>query len=809
MAINLGDAVLSFTADTGRLDSAVGRTRGKVNRATKEANRGLTGMAQKLRSIRGLAIVAGAAFLAWKVTSIFTNMIRAAGAFQRTMNRVRALTQATGRDFDLLRQKAADLGRTTQFTATQVGEGMAFLAQAGFSVNEIYASMEDTLNLAAAAQLDLATSADIVSNVMAGFGIQSSELGAAVDVLTQAFISSNTNLQQLGNAMKLGGPVAKAFGLTFEETAAALALMGNAGFQGTLAGTALRGALVRLGKDAKKFGLDIKDTSTGALKPFADLMDEVTRKGLDADEIMKLFGQRAGPAMLALLEQGSGALRLFTAELELSGGVTKRIADIQMEGLHGAIKRLQSAWEALQIALADTGFLDTITKAADAISKFVRAVALGVEEQERVLKVIGEINKEIEEKGFIAKWYAWARGEQQVAFEADQVVRSSLDMEAIFGRLNGQMNDMIRADAASEYRRQREELERLRAEELELERQRAIAAKLAAKRAKALGESFAAPFIKMRRAAEKAAEELEKERIKRSLQELNAEIDEMVTTLDLELSTEGIGAFTELTEEQLVALGERLKETGVSFTEMAQQAVDAFNQIAGSVQGTGGIMLRVMGLIVGQILRNIAMNQALAASTVATEAVKAGSIIKAIKEIAIVKSYFEFAEGYAALANQRYWKAAKHFAAAAFYGLVGALQVAAVAGAFGGGRGGGGAPGAGAGAAPVRGQVAGDTAEPLEVERRLQAGGIVSRPTLALLGEQAPAIKEAVIPFRTDRIGGVEPGEDAAPAVPIQIFIEGMIADDTLLDFVEKLSNAVKHGDIELQASDSFNVTQR
>ncbi|KKL67146.1 hypothetical protein LCGC14_2137910, partial [marine sediment metagenome] len=402
MGINVGDGVVRIIGDTASVDRSVQGLGRKGKKAGKEAASGFKALGDHLKNIQRLAVVTGTIFLAWKAVSIFKNMIKAASDFQRTMNRVRALTQATGSEFDKLRQKAAELGRTTQFTATQVGEGMAFLAQAGFSVNEIYGAMEDTLNLAAAAQLDLATSADIVSNVMAGFGIQSTELGGAVDVLTKAFVSANTDLQQLGNAMKLGGPVAKAFGLTFNETAAALSLMGNAGFQGTRAGTSLRGALVRLGKDGKKFGLDIRDAATGGLKPFADLMDEVTRKGLDADEIMKLFGQRAGPAMLALLEQGSGALRLFTAELENSGGITKKIADIQMEGLHGAIKRLQSAWEALQIALADTGFLDNITKAANSIAKFTREVAQSVDEQKRQLKLLAQIEAEAAQKGILA-----------------------------------------------------------------------------------------------------------------------------------------------------------------------------------------------------------------------------------------------------------------------------------------------------------------------------------------------------------------------------------------------------------------------
>ena len=88
----------------------------------------------------------------------------------------------------------------------------------------------------------------------------------ATDVLVTGFTSANTNLQQLGEAFTYAGPVAKAAGLGFEETAAALSIMGNAGFQGTLAGTALRGAITRL------------------LNPTAEAADILARLGVNATD---------------------------------------------------------------------------------------------------------------------------------------------------------------------------------------------------------------------------------------------------------------------------------------------------------------------------------------------------------------------------------------------------------------------------------------------------------------------------------------------------------------------------------------------
>src|SRR5690606_26502147 len=136
--------------------------------------------------------------------------LKAGADFEQGMNRVRALTGATGDTFKALEDQAKRLGATTQFLATEAADAMGFLAQAGFNAEQILGSMEATLNLAAAAQLDLGQAADIVSNVMQGYGLATSEAGRATDVLTQAFSSSNTNLEQLGQAMKYVGPIASA-----------------------------------------------------------------------------------------------------------------------------------------------------------------------------------------------------------------------------------------------------------------------------------------------------------------------------------------------------------------------------------------------------------------------------------------------------------------------------------------------------------------------------------------------------------------------------------------------------------------------
>ena len=306
-------------------------------------------------------------------------MLKSAADFERGMNSVRALTNATGQAFTDLRDQAMALGASTRFSATEAAAGMAFLAKAGFTTNEILKAMPDTLNLAAAAGLDLATAADIVSNIMKGMRVPVERLGYATDVLTNAFTSSNTDLVQLGEAMKYVGPVAAGFGQSLQDTVAMLGALGNAGIQASLAGTTLRGALVSVanastaGKEIlKRYTVEVKNAE-GGIRPLIDIVRELEAKGITATEAMELFGRRAGSGMIALLELGGEGLERYSKSLDEAGS-TARIADTMMEGLHGAWIELKSALEGLNIVMGDTGFLKNVEGMVDSLKGLINWV---------------------------------------------------------------------------------------------------------------------------------------------------------------------------------------------------------------------------------------------------------------------------------------------------------------------------------------------------------------------------------------------------------------------------------------------------
>lgn len=319
------------------------------------------------------------------ISAFGAKMVHTATNFQEAMNMVGAVTKATSKEFDEMASLAKEMGATTQFSATQAADAMKFMGMSGMNVREIIGSLPRVLELAASAQLDMGTSADIVTNVMRGYGLEVQDLSRMTDTLVNAFTGANVDLRMLGESFKYAGPIAKGAGIDFETTAALIAKMGDAGIQGSMAGTAMRGMLLRLQNPTKvaqklmhKLGVDIKDAThkmgKDGKKGVVDIIEvlrQFEKRGVTAAQMAEIVGDRAGPALAVLVEQGTKSLTKFAESLKESGSAA-RVAEDQMKGLPGAFKLLASSFEATQLAIMDTDFgkfiEDTVRYLADLLS---------------------------------------------------------------------------------------------------------------------------------------------------------------------------------------------------------------------------------------------------------------------------------------------------------------------------------------------------------------------------------------------------------------------------------------------------------
>ena len=339
---NVGDLVVNIKADGSNLNRELDKTESRMK-----------GMSQSMGRVgRRMSLAVTAPIAGFAASSIMV-----AASFEKEMNKVRALTGSTGDEFKALENQALELGKTTMFSARQSADAMGFLAMAGFEANEVMGAMPSVLNLAAAGQMDLATTADITSNILTGYRMDVEQLSHANDVLVTAMTSANVDLTMLGESMKYVAPIASSAGFQFEEMTAAVALLGNAGIQGSMAGTSLRfaiGSLLDPSDEAtatlRKLGIQTHDTE-GNLLGMVDIVRQLENSGADTASMLSIFGQRAGSGMAALVSQGADALEGLITKLEESGGTAERVAEVQMSGMAGSMLEFKSALENLQITI--------------------------------------------------------------------------------------------------------------------------------------------------------------------------------------------------------------------------------------------------------------------------------------------------------------------------------------------------------------------------------------------------------------------------------------------------------------------------
>ena len=168
------------------------------------------------------------------------------------MSTVQAISQASSSEMKQLKEVAAEMGRTTKFSATEAGQGLEYMAMAGWKTQEMVSGLPGIMYLAAASGEELGTVSDIVTDAMTAFGLQADQSARFADVLAQASSSSNTNVAMMGATFQYVAPVAGSFGYTIEDVATATGLMANAGIKGEKAGTAMRTMLTNLAKPTKQ-----------------------------------------------------------------------------------------------------------------------------------------------------------------------------------------------------------------------------------------------------------------------------------------------------------------------------------------------------------------------------------------------------------------------------------------------------------------------------------------------------------------------------------------------------------------------------
>lgn len=336
------------------------------------------------------------------IVGLGTAAVKVTADFDSQMSTVRAISGATGDEFDALRGKAIEMGSSTAFSASEAGEAMEYMAMAGWTTEDMLAGISGVMAAAAASGEDLATTSDILTDSLTAFGKSAQDSAHFADVLVAAGNNANTSVSMMGETFKYAGAVCGTLGISIEDAAIATGLMGNAGIKASQAGTALRAGLTNLVKPSKEaatameaYGVSIATTDDGSVDFMATMKNlRQTLGGLESTEqaaaIAAIFGKDAMAGWSAIVNASEGDFADLTNAIYNCEGAAQEAADIKLDNLSGQITILKSTLEGIAIQIGDI-LMPTVRNIVGAIQEWAAKFSAADESTKRMIVTIGAV----------------------------------------------------------------------------------------------------------------------------------------------------------------------------------------------------------------------------------------------------------------------------------------------------------------------------------------------------------------------------------------------------------------------------------
>ena len=298
---------------------------------------------------------------------------------------------ATAEQSKRLMEVAQQVNMQTPLTNYDIASGERYLAMAGNSAEAIESMIGPAAKLASIFEMQLGGKggvADLMTNIMATFGIASKDASKVADILGVATTSANINLTDLAQSLQYSGATFRNAGMDLQTAAAAIGVLGDQGIQASSAGTALANMIRYLtlsitGQKAKgtkmleAMGISKSELvdSYGNLKDLGTLMTVIAEKmgklsGTAREAAMyNIFGvrgQRAASGLFQAIWNGSDKMQAIIDKENSSDGWTNKITKERLNTPQGRIDALNASIDNLKVSFgqAMTVFTPLITGTA-------------------------------------------------------------------------------------------------------------------------------------------------------------------------------------------------------------------------------------------------------------------------------------------------------------------------------------------------------------------------------------------------------------------------------------------------------------
>jgi len=297
--------------------------------------------------------------------SILKNAFDTIKQFDQGLADLSAITGATGKDLEYLKNQAIELGKGTKGGAVAVVEAYKLIASAKPELLENVSALnqvtEAVLTLAQASGMEMPDAAIALTDAMNQFGAPASEAAKYIDVLAAGAKYGSAEIPQLTDAILEFGAVAKVSNVDIKESVGLVELLAEKGIKGAQAGTAIKNIMLEVNsgfttKEARaeldKYGISWEKLKDKTI-PFADKLEMLKPLLADTSSVVNTFKKENSAAAISLIANTDRLKELTDKVGEF--GVAQEQANTRTDTLTGSIDKLESAWSSFILSLSEKG----------------------------------------------------------------------------------------------------------------------------------------------------------------------------------------------------------------------------------------------------------------------------------------------------------------------------------------------------------------------------------------------------------------------------------------------------------------------
>lgn len=387
---------VSINADVRGLNAGLNKAQSRL----KAFGSKLTSVGSQLQTRLALPLIAGG-----------TAAIKMAASFDKSMTKIKTLVGVAAQDVNAMSEGVKQMASDAGVSSGEAAEALFFITSAGLRGADAMAVLESATKASALGLGETATVADLATSALNAYGVENLSAVGATDVLTAAVREGKLEASELSSVMGQVLPVASNMGVQFHEVGAAFAAMSRTGTNASQAATQLNAiltgimkptkdaeeAMLELGTSKEKLRKQIKEE--GLLSVF-NTLKVASEKNAQAFE--RVFGNvRALRGILDLTGASASVTNEIFGRMANTAGVTEEAFNQLQQSsefrLRKGLRNLQNQFTDLGAVLMDSlmpiiqsviGFATSLFTAFKNLDPVTQQLAIGMAAFAAVLPTI-------------------------------------------------------------------------------------------------------------------------------------------------------------------------------------------------------------------------------------------------------------------------------------------------------------------------------------------------------------------------------------------------------------------------------------